>query len=523
TCYYPKDLQSRFPTLCEFAALKAESYLGIPLVDSSSNILGSLAVMDVKPMEPNPGRELILKIFAARAGAELERKQADEALQRRAQVDSLLSSISRQFIDQDVDTAINFTLRAIAELMGTERCYIFEYSSDQSQVWMTHEWCRPGVPPLPSASRGGPIAMFPWFNSQLLNGQMIHLSTLAEFPPEAAAERAAFERHLAQSLVTVPTIHSGKVVGFLSVDVVSFSRTWSQADISLLKLVGELIAIGIARHKAEEALRVAKEVAVGEAARSADANRAKSTFLANMSHELRTPLNAILGFSQLMERDNSLTPRQQESLAIINRSGEHLLNLINDVLEMSKIEAGRITLNPAPFDLRRLLETLEEMFQIRVKAKQLSLQFEIAPELPHYVLADEGKLRQILINLLSNAVKFTDQGGVTLRARAQESSAKRSQHLGLNSRLESTQNALAVADIGEPALNELELVKTHNSCTLHFEVEDTGRGIAPEEIDSLFQPFVQTTSATQVREGTGLGLTISRQFVQLMGGEIDLI
>ncbi|HEY9608930.1 ATP-binding protein, partial [Allocoleopsis sp.] len=215
---------------------------------------------------------------------------------------------------------------------------------------------------------------------------------------------------------------------------------------------------------------------------------AKSTFLANMSHELRTPLNAILGFSQLMERDTTLTSRHQDSLAIINRSGEHLLNLINDVLEMSKIEAGRLVLSLEPVNLHRLLQTLQDMFEARTQAKQLSLRFQLAPDLPPSVLTDEGKLRQVLINLLSNAVKFTETGSITLRARAEQENQG----------------------------------KSPIPYTLFFEVEDTGKGIASEEMGNLFQPFVQTTSGIEAREGTGLGLTISRQFIRLMGGDIYL-
>ena len=215
------------------------------------------------------------------------------------------------------------------------------------------------------------------------------------------------------------------------------------------------------------------------------ANRAKSEFLANMSHELRTPLNAILGFAQLMERDSALPSRQRESLAIINRSGEHLLNLINDVLEMSKIEAGRTVLHPEPFDLHRLLQSLQEMFQIRAEAKQLSLWFDLTPDLPQYINSDEGKLRQVLINLLSNAVKFTEKGRITLRVIREQG-------------------------------------KDQQQTTIHFKVEDTGRGIAPEEMDKLFDPFVQTASGAQTEAGTGLGLAISREFVRLMGGDIHL-
>lgn len=216
------------------------------------------------------------------------------------------------------------------------------------------------------------------------------------------------------------------------------------------------------------------------------ANQAKSLFLANMSHEFRTPLNAILGFSQLMARDKTLTSEQKLSLNIINRSGEHLLNLINDVLEMSKIEAGKIVLNNKSFDLHQLLQTIQDMFQIKAEAKQLWFQFILAEDLPRFVVADAHKLRQLLINLLSNAVKFTQTGGVTLRAFI-------------------CQSEELLADQAQ----------------LCFEVTDTGKGIAPEELDKLFNPFVQTASGIQSEAGTGLGLSISRQFVELMGGTIE--
>ncbi|HHP7230684.1 MAG TPA: ATP-binding protein [Xenococcaceae cyanobacterium] len=215
------------------------------------------------------------------------------------------------------------------------------------------------------------------------------------------------------------------------------------------------------------------------------ANRAKSLFLANMSHELRTPLNAILGFSRLMVRDQNVTPEQKESLGIINRSGEHLLNLINDVLEMSKIEAGKTELNPEPFDLHLLLQTMQEMFQTKAQAKKLWFEFILAPDLPQYIISDARKLRQLLINLLSNAVKFTASGGVTLKA--------------------------AICHLDQLPPNQTRLC---------FEVSDTGKGIASQELDKLFNPFVQTASGIQSESGTGLGLAISQQFVKLMGGKI---
>jgi len=230
---------------------------------------------------------------------------------------------------------------------------------------------------------------------------------------------------------------------------------------------------------------------------AADAsNRAKSEFLASMSHELRTPLNAILGFTQVMNRDSSLSTEQQQYLGIINRSGEHLLELINDILEMSKIEAGRLTLNETSFDLYRLLDSLKEMLQLKASCKGLQLIFDYAPNVPQYVQTDEGKLRQVLINLLGNAIKFSEEGGVTLRV-------KKSKEWEKGSGQEKNQ-----------------ITNNQQPTTLVFEVEDTGLGIAPEEIHQLFTAFGQTETGRKSNQGTGLGLPISQKFVQLMGGEI---
>jgi signal transduction histidine kinase len=217
---------------------------------------------------------------------------------------------------------------------------------------------------------------------------------------------------------------------------------------------------------------------------AAEANRVKSEFLANMSHELRTPLNAILGFARLMEWDESLNSEQLENLSIIRRSAEDLLALINDVLDMSKIEAGRLTCNPHSFDLYVLLEMIEDIFQLRANSCKLQLIFELAPQLPRYINTDESKLRQVFLNIISNAIKFTFTGGVAVRIKV---------------------NYLA-----------------HNQAQLFCEVEDTGMGIAEEEMEHLFQPFVQTRSGQRSNQGTGLGLAISKRFLQLMGGDIQI-
>lgn len=252
--------------------------------------------------------------------------------------------------------------------------------------------------------------------------------------------------------------------------------------------------------------RKRKEIALQQAMKAAEAaNLTKSMFLANMSHELRTPLNVILGFAQVMSHDSSLTPNQREDLQTIRQSGDLLLSLINDVLDLSKIEAGHCTLEESGFDLISLLHTLRTMMAERAKAKWLQLTFEIAPEVPQFVIADEQKLRQVLLNLLSNAIKFTKQGSITLRVT----------NLELSQKPCSVPNGLHNDD----SLNHLI---SSAICVLQFEVVDTGVGIAEMEQESIFDAFAQAEGGRKTIGGTGLGLTISRKLLELMNGSISV-
>ena len=224
------------------------------------------------------------------------------------------------------------------------------------------------------------------------------------------------------------------------------------------------------------------------------ANRAKSMFLANMSHEIRTPLNAILGFTQLLLRDPDLQPSHRSSLETIKRSGEYLLKLLDDVLEMSKIEATRATVNAGRCDLNGLLDDLEGMFGVLTREKGLFLEIIRMGTVPRWIWADEQKLWQILNNLLGNAVKFTDRGGVILRLRI----APEAQH------------------------NEDMTAADGNPLRLLFEVEDTGHGIPEDERARIFSHFEQLTIGSRMKGGTGLGLAISKAYVELMGGAITV-
>jgi PAS domain S-box-containing protein len=229
--------------------------------------------------------------------------------------------------------------------------------------------------------------------------------------------------------------------------------------------------------------RTAELVVARDEAESA--NRAKSTFLTNMSHELRTPLNSILGIAQLMERDPGFPSHHRDILKILSRSGTYLLDLINDVLEMSKIEAGKVAPVITCFDFHSFLGDLEEMMRLRADQKGLRLLAEYKFHLPQYIETDVRKLRQILINLLGNAIKYTEKGRVILRVAPEE-----------------------------------DVYLT--TARLEFEIEDTGIGIAPEDMQRIFEPFVQVNPGRAARDGTGLGLTLSRMFIEQLGGEITL-
>ena len=212
-----------------------------------------------------------------------------------------------------------------------------------------------------------------------------------------------------------------------------------------------------------------------------------------MSHELRSPLNAVLGFSQLMMRANNLAKEHYENASIINRSGDYLLTLINNILDLSKIEAGKTTLYIQNFDLDHLLEDIEDMLQLRVANAGLDLFFERDPKVPRYICTDEVKLRQVLLNLIGNAIKFTKEG-------------------------------LVVVTLTDAATNTVEntVYTVSDKCILNFSIRDTGVGIAEEELPQLFASFSQAQAGREKQEGTGLGLAISRRFVQLMGGDISV-
>ena len=390
-----------------------------------------------------------------------------------------------QMRDKTEDELTAYALEAAVALTRSEVGYL-HFFDDMLQNIRLYKWSRQTA----QQCTAEPTAHYPlsaagvWADAVRLKRSVIH-NDYPNFEGKKGLPAGHFplQRHM-----SVPVQDGESVVAIIGVG--NKQAPYDESDAHQLSLFGISLWSILQTKKADQRLEKLVEVRTAElraAHKAAErANQAKSTFLANMSHELRTPLNAILGFSQLMARDPEATAEQQKNLATINRAGEHLLAMINDVLDLSKIEAGRIELHPEAFDLVRLLQDMAEMFRPRAQAKHLEFTLEPDANLMRYVRTDLGKLRQILGNLLSNAVKFTSQGCVGLHA-----------------------------DTLPPAF-------ATEHWDLQVEVRDTGKGIPPQHLGDIFEPFVQAAPDTPGQKGTGLGLSISHKFVELLGGEMSV-
>jgi two-component system, sensor histidine kinase and response regulator len=485
---FNSDIAELFPVeRKQLEAMGAQSYLAIPLKSMAGRVIGHLAVIDTQAKNWQERDFGILRIFAARCAAELERQSAEQemqrtnqALSRRLELEALVAETSTRFMNtgaEAIDVEIERTLDRIGRFIGSDRGMIFLYDDDQSQATLRYVWPRSAGSNLtsrvPVIRREDVPEVLDYFLSQ----RMLNAARPEKLPRGFEKLDSLLGSQEVVSRIAVPMVCHNRTTGILGFHSIGIERAWPDEDLRLLRLLAEIISSAMSRRETAAALQLAKNAAES-------ANRAKTEFLANMSQELRTALNGILGYAQLLRRDPALGSGQRESVAGIESCGEHLLMLISEILDLAKIESGRLQLDVGTVDLDNLLREVADVARVRATQSGLMFTYQTATRLPAFVLVDGRKLRQVLLNLLGNAVKFTDQGSVCLR--------------------------VAATRVGNGRLK------------LRFDVTDTGIGIAAGDLESIFDPFQQVRQQERAIEGTGLGLAISRKLTMLLGGTLSV-
>ena len=413
-------------------------------------------------------------------------KKAEKILASKLRREQLLGHITRQ-IRQSLDTQQIFrtAVTQIGQVFQVSRCLIHDYIATPEPV----------LPVVAEYLAQEEISVLE-YKIDLDNYSYLQKVLMQEFAVASCNinKDSLFNPFLdkyqglnLKSILAVRTSYQDKTNGVIALHQCDRFRKWTTEEINLLEAVAEQVGIALAQARllAKEKQQIAalnwKNLALEKAKQEAEvANQTKSQFIAKMSHELRTPLNVILGFCQLLTLESNLSPTHEEYIETIKRNGDNLLDLINNILDISKIESGNTNVICEDFNFYEFILDLKQTFYLQAKSKGLHLQFQINPEVPRYVTGDPGKIRQILINLLSNAIKFTMQGNVSLT------------------------------------------ISWHDWQHLIFKVQDTGAGIAADELEDLFKPFVQTKTGIESCQGTGLGLSISQSLVQLLGGKIEV-
>ncbi|NNE93649.1 MAG: response regulator, partial [Verrucomicrobiales bacterium] len=438
-------------------------------------------------------RSRLLQVERREEQFKAQRDAAEAALAKQLQNGVLLERTSKEFRhDLRGEAVFLASLENLARHYNVSRCILrsLQRTDDgKSQLVPIGEFCAEGVQSLHELV----IPVGDSLTSEILNSDKPVACEFLDTNPKVSANETLRQAGV-KSFLAVRTSFLDEPNGVLVLHQCERTRPWTEDESKLLHSLASQFGIAVAQRELtmkEEQYRTELETARHNAE---IANNAKSEFLAKITHELRTPLNAIIGFSQVIREDEALGDRQREIVDIINNSGEHLLDVINDVLDVSKIEAGKTELNLEQFELGPLLKSVHEMLDMKAESKGIAFEFAQHSAIPNLVETDRSKLRQILINLIGNAIKFTDEGAIGLTVNAEAASAPR--------------------QVGDQWRRQVRIA---------FEVRDTGRGISQEELPKLFEKFSQTDTGRRASEGTGLGLSIAKSFVNILGGDIEVM
>ncbi len=424
-----------------------------------------------------------------------QRDKAEAELARQLQNKMLIERTTRELqTEGSEDQILNDPLEGITGQFHATHCLVHRIVTDDSTDQESHQSLKQigyfGKTKtvdevIPQLKLDHPLVR------EILEAESVVTVTSAASLPESI--QSAFKPSAKIVLLSTKTRFLDEANGIITLLRVDSGQQWSEENTKMLEALSGQFGIAIAQidtAATEERYRRHLE----EARHLAEiANRAKSDFLAKMTHELRTPLNAIIGFSEILSEDKTLNPRQRETLDIINNSGEHLLDVINEILDLSKIEAGKMEKNNESFEFVPMLKSVYEMLAMKADSKRIGFNFTAQSTMPGEVVTDRSKLRQILINLIGNAIKFTAQGAVSLSVKATVKSKPTEVDHRFSRRIR-----------------------------IEFEVRDTGRGITADEIPRLFERYTQTESGRRTSEGTGLGLPIARSFIQLLDGDVKV-
>ncbi|AGX88166.1 PAS domain S-box protein [Candidatus Symbiobacter mobilis] len=404
-----------------------------------------------------------------------ERKRAETLILSQSALQQTLMDISNAFINvplEQTESAINESLARLGRFANTDRTYVFSYDFAAQICKNTHEWCREGIAPQIGELQAVPLDAIPDWVAHHRNGEVMYIPEVAALAPDSGL-RKILESQGIQSVMALPLMDGCQCIGFIGFDAVQNLHQFSEKEQALLQLFALMLVNLFHRIKIHDEL--IKAVASAQAA-----NRAKSEFLATMSHEIRTPLNGMLGIAQLLLKPDIQPEQYTRYTRTILDSGNTLLILLNDILDLSKVEAGELKIAAKPFVVDSILDNTQSIFQDLADSKGILLKC-IKTGNPQIFVGDAYRLRQMLSNLVSNAIKFTEKGNICIEAK---------------------------------------IVAIHGmEATLEFSVTDTGIGIAPDSLHLLFKPFSQIDSSTTRRfTGTGLGLSIVRRLAEMMQG-----